>query len=74
MTREELVALRQRAGNLRSQDLVDAAERCGYSHARTKGGHHAYSKPGVRTLIIPDKLTSGTARGIINRLIGELES
>ena len=72
MTRDELVALRRRAGNLRSRDVRDAAEQAGYRLARTSGGHHQYSKRGRRTLVIPERLTSGTAIGIINRLISEL--
>ncbi|MBT5773796.1 MAG: addiction module toxin, HicA family [Dehalococcoidia bacterium] len=73
MTREELVQLRQRAGNLSAGDLRDAAEQCGWTHVRTKGSHHAYRKAGDRTLIISEHMNSGTARGIINVLIRALE-
>ena len=73
MKRDDLVALRQRAGNLRSRDVRHAAEAMGYEFTRTSGGHHQYSKRNRRTLVIPERLTSGTAIGIINRLISELD-
>ena len=73
MTRDELIQLRQRAANLGSGDLRDAAEACGWVFVRTKGGHHAYRRAGRRTLIIPEKVNVGTARGIINTLIAALE-
>ena len=73
MTREDLVRLRQRAGNLETRELRDAAAQCGWEYVRTRGGHHAYRKRGHRTLIIPDRVRSGTARGIINALIDSLE-
>jgi predicted RNA binding protein YcfA (HicA-like mRNA interferase family) len=73
MTRTELIQLRQGAANLKSKDLRDAAESCGWAFVRTKGGHHAYRKAGFRTLIIPESPTSGTARSIINALIAALE-
>ncbi len=73
MKKQDLVQLRQKAGSLKSKDLRDAAEDCGWIHVRTKGGHHAFSKPGKRTLIIQETMNRGTAVGIINALINALE-
>ena len=74
-TIEELRALRRRAGNLRARDLVALVEEQGYRRVRTSGGHHIYSKDGAgRPVVIPDRpRTANTARGIINRLIRDLE-
>ena len=64
----DFAALRARTGNLRSRDLTRAAEDCGWTHQRTRGGHMHYVKPGYRTLTIPVTLTSGVARSIIKAL------
>ena len=65
----DFAALRARApGNLRSADLLRAAEDCGWVHKRTRGGHHQLTKPGYRTLTIPVSLRPGTARNIIRAL------
>jgi len=74
MNRSELIALRESAGNLTTRNLRDAVESRGYTFRRTRGSHHAYTKPGARTLIVQEGMTAGTARGIINRLIRELEA
>ncbi len=71
-TRDELTALKSRAGNLSSGELRSIAERSGYLHARSKGSHHQYTKPGQRTLVIQESMTSGTALAIVNRLLREL--
>ena len=75
-TREELRALRQRAGNLRPRDLFSLLEEQGYEWERTSGGHHLYTRPGApRPIVVPDRIrTANTARGIINRLIRDLET
>ena len=73
MTRDELIALRQRAANLSSQDVVRAAEASGYVLRGTRGGHQNFVKPGVRTLVIQKNMRPGMARAIINRLIRDLE-
>lgn len=64
----DFAALRARVGNLRSRDLVRAAEDCGWTHQRTTGGHMHFVRPGFRTLTIPVTLTSGVARSIIRAL------
>ena len=70
-TIEELRALRRRAGNLRARDLVAQ----GYRRVRSSGGHHLYSIEGsARPIVIPDRpRTANTVRGIVNRLIRDLE-
>ena len=74
MTRDELVALRRRAGNLRSRDLRRAAEECGYVYEESVGGHHIYRKEGTRRpLVIQHAMKPGTAAAIINRLLQELD-
>ena len=73
VTVEELKLLKTRAGNLGSQKLRDVVQRMGYVHARTTGGHHLFTKADRRTIVIQEKMTSGTALGIINRLIRELQ-
>ena len=46
--------LRQRAANLRTGDLIRVAEQLGWTHARTRGSHHQYTKAGAeRPLTIP---------------------
>jgi len=74
-TLEELRALRQRAGNLRSRELFSLLEEQGYARERTTGGHHIYTRSGThRPIVVPDRIrTANTARGVINRLIRELE-
>ena len=74
-TREELQALRRQAGNLRARDLVGLVEEQGYRHVRTTGGHHIYSRQGsLRPIVVPVRpRTTNTARGVINRLIRDLE-
>lgn len=64
----DFAALRARVGNLRSRDLTRAAEDCGWTYQRTRGGHMHFVKPGYRTLTIPVTLTSGVARSIIKAL------
>lgn len=73
MTRDELIQLRQRAGNLKTREIVRAVQACGYAFKRHGGDHDVYSKPGYAPQIIQTKMTSGTAIGIINRLISEQE-
>ncbi len=74
-TIDELRVLRRRAGNLRARDLVALVEEQAYRQVRTSGGHHIYSKEGsARPIVIPDRpRTANTARGVINRLIRDLE-
>ena len=64
----DFAALRARVGNLRSRDLTRAAEACGWTYQRMRGGHMHFVKPGYRTLTIPVTLTSGVARNIIKAL------
>lgn len=70
----ELRRAKARVGNLKSRELRALVEGVGYQESRTKGGHYLFTKAGVRTIVVPKTLTSGTAFGIINRLIGELEA
>ena len=72
MLRDELEAMRRRAGNLRTRDIVQVRERCGYVE-RTGGKHRVFRKPGRRSISVQTRMTSGTAIGIINRLIDELD-
>ena len=74
-TAAELKAIRQRAANMRFREVAALVEEQGWTLARIRGSHHIYNKPGARRPIaVPSSLRRpGTARGIINRLIRELE-
>ena len=64
----DFAALRARAANTTAKELIAVAQLTGWTFKRTKGGHHQLTKPGRRTLTVPEDLTAGTARGIIATL------
>ena len=66
--RVDFLALRSRAGNLRAEDLVKAAENLGWTLARVKGSHHLMTKPGVPTLVISQHANRRTYLSVIKVL------
>ena len=59
-----------RLANVSGRQVMRIAERTGWTFERISGDHYMYSKPGRRTVPIPDhrELEPGTLRSIIRGL------
>lgn len=74
MDRKELEELKLKAGSLNSRKIIKAITSCGWTGRR--GGKHpaVFKKAGYRfSITVQNKMTSGTALGIINMLLDELD-
>jgi predicted RNA binding protein YcfA (HicA-like mRNA interferase family) len=56
-----------RLPRISGREALRAFERDGWVHRRTSGDHMQLTKPGFRTLVVPDhrELRVGTLRGLI---------